>query len=183
MPIYLLSKVSSKSGKQYDLRSFKSEDAEAMQDFFFQSALETTHTLHYKEKNIPLGQLQEKCKQAIESPSNLILGVFDNSKIVGQLSFRVAFPEHPWVKHIGEFGMTVLKDYWGQGIGSTLLQKMEDFAKSVGVVRIEARVRSLNERGLGLYKKRGYQIEGERKKAALINGNFEDELYIAKLLA
>ncbi len=183
MPNYCSSTLQTKLGKQYDLRSCAEEDAETLQDFFFQSALESTYTLHYKERNMPISQLQEKCKQAIESQSNLILGVFENSKIIGQLSFRVAYPEHPWVKHIGEFGIIVLKNYWGQGIGSTLLKKMEDFAKSVGVFRIEAKVRSLNERGLGLYEKRGYQIEGERKKAALINGNFEDELYIAKLLA
>lgn len=182
MPKYPSSTIQTKSGKEYELRSFTPEDAEALQSFFYQSALDTTHTLHYKEKNIPVSKLQERSKQALESPGDLCLGVFDSGKIIGQLFFRVPYPEHPWVKHIGEFGMTVLKDYWGQGIGSALLEQMESFAKTIGVTRIEARVRSSNERGIALYKKSGYQIEGNRKKAALINGSFEDEFYIAKLL-
>lgn len=78
--------------------------------------------------------------------------------------------------------MTVLKEYWGQGIGTALLEHMEGFAKNIGVTRIEAKVRALNERGIALYKKSGYEIEGVRKKAALINEVPEDEFYIAKLL-
>lgn len=183
MPKYHPSTIQVKSGKSYELRSFIPEDAEALQDFFYQSALDSTNTLHYKEKNIPSSKLQERSKQALESQSDLFLGAFDNGKIIGQIFFRVTHPEHPWVKHIGEFGMTVLKDYWGQGIGSALLEQMENFAKSIGVTRIEAKVRSSNERGVALYKKAGYQIEGNRKKAALINGAFEDEFYIAKLLS
>jgi len=48
--------------------------------------------------------------------------------------------------------------------------------------RMEAKERTSNERGLALYKKAGYQIEGTRKKAAFISGSFEDEYYIAKFL-
>lgn len=179
---YHPSTIHTKSGKMHELRSCTPEDAEALQAFFYQSALETTHTLHYKKKNIPISKLQESSQQALESPNNLFLGVFDNSKIIGQISFRVIHPEHPWVKHIGEFGMTILKDYWGQGIGSALLERMEHFAKSIGVTRVEAKVRTSNDRGIALYKKAGYQIEGSRKKAALINGSFQDEFYIAKFL-
>lgn len=182
MPKYHPSTIQTKSGKTYDLRSFVPEDAEAQQNFFYQSALDSTHTLHYKEKNIPISKLRERSNQALESPTDLSLGVFDNGKIIGQLFFKISYPEHPWVKHIGEFGMTVLKDYWGQGIGSSLLTQMESFAKCVGVTRIEAKVRCSNQRGVSLYNKSGYEIEGTRKKAALIDGSFEDEYYIAKLL-
>ncbi len=183
MPRYNLSKVQTRSGKTYEQRSFTAEDAEALQIFFYQSALESTHTLHYKEKNIPVSKIQERCNQSLESPCDLFLGAFDNDKIIGQLLFRVSHPEHPWVKHVGEFGMTVLKDYWGQGVGSALLEQMEDFAKSIGITRIEAKVRVSNARGIALYKKSGYEIEGSRKKAALIDGVFQDEFYIAKLLS
>jgi RimJ/RimL family protein N-acetyltransferase len=181
MPKYI-STLPAKSGVIYNLRSLTPEDAESLQNFFYQSALDSTHTLHYKEKNISLDKLRERSKQAIESQHDLFLGVFDSEKIIGQLSFRITYPEHPWVKHIGEFGMTVLKSYWGKGIGSTLLKIMETFAKTIDVTRIEAKVRASNARGLALYQKSGYEIEGIRKNAALINGSFEDEYYIAKLL-
>lgn len=183
MPIHQKQHIQAKFGKIYELRSFIPSDAEALQSFFHQSALESTHTLHYKEKPISISKLDSRIKMATESSSDLFLGAFDENKIIGQVYFRVQHPDHPWVKHIGEFGMTVLRDYWGQGIGTELLRQIEIFANSIGISRIEAKVRTTNEHAIALYKKFGYQIEGTRKKAALINDSFEDELHIAKLIS
>jgi RimJ/RimL family protein N-acetyltransferase len=60
---------------------------------------------------------------------------------------------------------------------------MEEHARKEGsIVRIEAEVRAANETGVRLYQKNGFKIEGRREKAALINGNFLDEYYIAKII-
>ena len=183
MPIHQKQNIQAKFGKIYELRSFIPSDAQALQSFFQQSAVESTHTLHYKEKPISISKVESRSKIATESSSDLFLGAFDENKIIGQVYFRVQHPDHPWVKHIGEFGMTVLRDYWGQGIGTELLRQIEIFANSIGISRIEAKVRVTNEQAIALYKKFGYQIEGTRKKAALINDSFEDELHIAKLIS
>lgn len=171
-----------KFAKTYEVRNLEIEDAEELQKFLNKSSFESTHTLQYKERIIPIEKLIEKIKHTLESPSDLSLGAFDNEKLIGQIVIKVAHTEHPWIKHIGEFGMTVLKEYWGQGIGTTLIKKMELFAKNVGIKRIEAKVRVKNDRGLALYQKCGYTVEGIRKNAALIDDVFEDEYYIAKLL-
>ena len=182
MSAYQQQYIQTKIDKTYELRSFLPSDAEGLQSFFHQSAFESTHTLHYKERPISISKLQARIKAASDFPSDLFVGIFDKNKIIGQLYFRVLHPDHPWIKHIGEFGMTILKDYWGQGIGTQLLQYMENFAINKGVSRIEAKVRTANEQAIALYKKFGYQIEGTRKMAALINGSFEEEFYIAKLI-
>jgi len=44
-------------------------------------------------------------------------------------------------------------------------------------------VRTANERGVQLYKKNGFKIEGCKEKAALIDGVFVNEFYIAKILS
>jgi RimJ/RimL family protein N-acetyltransferase len=178
----LLATIQVKSSKIYKVRDLVIEDAEKLQKFFHQSAYESTHTLQCKERTIPIEKLIEKIKQTHESLFDLSLGVFADEKLIGQIVFRVAYPEHPWIKHVGEFGMTILKEYWGQGIGTALIGKMELFAKNVGINRIEAKVRVKNDRGLALYQKCGYAIEGIRKNAVLIDGIFEDEYYIAKIL-
>ena len=36
-----------------------------------------------------------------------------------------------------------------------------------------------NERGVQLYEKMGFKIEGKREMAAFIDGRFQDEYYIA----
>lgn len=43
-------------------------------------------------------------------------------------------------------------------------------------------VRVKNDRGINLYEKSGYKIEGTRKQAAKIDGEFHDEYFIAKIL-
>lgn len=164
------------------LRSLQAADAEVLQHFLSLSAFETQHTLRYRGEKLPACKILEKIQFSIESNTALNLGVFDSGKLVAQLMFRVALPEHPWMKHVGEFGMTVLRDYWNQGIGTALLQNMENFSKEIGVTRIEAKVRTQNVNGLTLYKKVGYQVEGTRKHAVLIDDVFQDEFFIAKLL-
>jgi ribosomal protein S18 acetylase RimI-like enzyme len=143
-----------KSGKTYEIRSFTIEEAQKLQNFLRQTAHESHHTLNCKERNIPIENIQEKIKKALEVPHDLFLGTFNNESIIGQLTFRVSHPDHPWIKHVGEFGVTVLEQYWGYGIGTALLEEMENFAKTIGIIKLEAKVRLTNERALALYKKR-----------------------------
>jgi ribosomal-protein-alanine N-acetyltransferase len=112
----------------------------------------------------------------------LNIGAFDSGKVVGYLNFRMQNPEHPWVQHLGQFGMFILKDYWGHGIGKKLLELQETHARSHGISRIEAMVRIKNDRGVKLYEHSGYKIEGTRRQAAKINGEVQDEYFIAKIL-
>ncbi len=50
------------------------------------------------------------------------------------------------------------------------------------VKRIQARVRVSNLIGIRFYQKCGYEIEGIKKSAVLINGNYENEFYVSKIL-
>ena len=63
-----------------------------------------------------------------------------------------------------------------------ILEIMEDFARSAEFTRIEATVRTENERGVDLYLKNGYKIEGTRVHSAVIDRKYKDEYYISKLL-
>jgi RimJ/RimL family protein N-acetyltransferase len=76
--------------------------------------------------------------------------------------------------------MMVRREYWGRGLGRTLIAARESHARSVGVLKIEALVRVENERGLRLYTAAGYRIEGRRTRAVKIDGRFQDEYWIAK---
>ncbi len=39
-----------------------------------------------------------------------------------------------------------------------------------------------NTAGIALYKKQGFEIEGTRRHAYIINGQYVDEYYMAKIL-
>lgn len=164
-------------------RELVPSDAKAFLEFKKQIAQETQNTLLCPE--VPFLSEEEQSKNILNQINNQSiynLCVFDNKKMVGYLNFRIPFYQHPWVKHLGSFGMMVLKDYWGQGIGTKLLMLMEDYAKNLKVNRIEASVRVSNENALRLYQKNGYSIEGTKVSAAYIDSSYHDEFIIAKLL-
>ena len=172
-----------KNGKQITFRNITPKDAATFLKFREHVSLDSTNTMHYVGMQFP--SFVETAKQlATQQDDKIILnvGAFDSEKIVGYLNFRLQSPDHPWVQHLGQFGMMVLKEYWGLGIGKNLLKIQETHAKENGITRIEAMVRVKNDRGVRLYQHCGYKIEGTRSEAAKINGELHDEYFIAKIL-
>ncbi len=110
------------------------------------------------------------------------MGGFDENKLVSHLSFYKPRPFHPYEKHTAEFGIRILKDYCSSGLGSQKLLIVENVAKELDVKRIQARVRVSNHIGISFYQKHSYEIEGVKKSAVLINGNYENEFYVSKIL-
>jgi RimJ/RimL family protein N-acetyltransferase len=183
MATYAPEAFKTKTGKPVTFRHCSLDDIDSFLKFQPKIATETNHTLQIRGRAPDREKLELAWQHSITSQIELRIGAFDGENIVGQLSF---YPEstapHPWTKHIGRFGMMVLRQYWGEGIGRRLLEIMEAHARSRGITRIEAMVRSKNERGVKLYTRMGYEIEGTRRQAAIIDGNPHDEYFIAKLL-
>jgi putative acetyltransferase len=165
------------------IRSIEASDVKTVKEFLRQVAQETNHTLQYIGRELPTDEVYAKrFEDSNSDPLVLHLGAFDDERLVAYLCIRPTNADHPWARHIATFGMMVLKDYWGQGIGSRFLTIQDEFARSAGFLRIEAQVRTNNDRGVQLYKRMGYAIEGTRKSAALIEGQLIDEYFIARLL-
>lgn len=85
-------------------------------------------------------------------------------------------------RHSAYIVIGVLKEYRGQGIGTKLFAKLEEWAKERGIHRLELTTVTRNEPGVALYKKMGFEIEGTKKESLYIDGEFIDEYYMVKLL-
>ncbi len=175
----------SRDGTQLVLRTLAPSDAPSFGAFNARIAEESTHTLRYVGQPDPnLEALEKRWSAAADDASSLYLGAFAASgtgeRLVGLVAFYLLRPEHPWLLHIGHFGMMILKEHWGQGLGTQFLSILDAHAARVGCLRIEAEVRTPNERGLALYLRAGYEIEGTRRGAARIDGAFVDSYVIAK---
>lgn len=76
--------------------------------------------------------------------------------------------------HRAEITVTVLRDFWGQGIGSRLMQMMIDFAKDTGIEILYLEARSDNERAISLYKKFGFACIGIYENFFKIEEKYHD---------
>ena len=76
------------------------------------------------------------------------------------------------IKHRVDLAITVLKNYWGNKIGEKLIDYAIEYCKSNCIKKIELTVRIDNKRALKLYKKFGFEIEGEIKNFIYLNGNY-----------
>ncbi|SCG82761.1 acetyltransferase, GNAT family [Proteiniborus sp. DW1] len=96
-------------------------------------------------------------------------------KIVGTLNFSGG--ARPRVMHTGEFGVSVLKEYWGQGIGTELIKYLIEWCKNSNVIRkINLRVRSDNYSAIHIYKKLGFIEEGVISRDFQVNNIFYDSI-------
>jgi RimJ/RimL family protein N-acetyltransferase len=94
-------------------------------------------------------------------------------RIVGNITFRLG--KRPKTAHVGEFGISVHKDYWGFGIGRLLIKSLIKWAQETEHVRkINLKVRTDNQRGIQLYNKMGFEQEGVLRRDFFSNGVFFD---------
>ncbi|MBF4242980.1 GNAT family N-acetyltransferase, partial [Vibrio anguillarum] len=84
---------------------------------------------------------------------------------------------------VGTFGMGVKDDVQCLGVGSALLKTVIDLADNwLNLKRIELTVYVDNERAINLYKKFGFEIEGESKAYAFRNGSYVDVYHMARVV-
>ena len=102
------------------------------------------------------------------------------AEAIAVLSFQGR--EHAYLTHSGEFGISVRRDWRGRGIGTRLLDALEAWALAHGFRRLELSVFANNVDAVRLYERRGFEREGCRRGAVLIDGAFIDLIEMAKVL-
>ena len=119
---------------------------------------------------------EEAFIESIDSRENALLIIAEiDGKIVGNLNFSGGARKR--ILHTGEFGMSVLKNYWRKGIGEQLLTYLIDWSKNTGIIRkLNLRVRTDNISGICLYKKLGFKEEGIVTRDFEINNEFYDSI-------
>ena len=81
--------------------------------------------------------------------------------------------------HCGTLGMGVISAYRRRGIGFRLLTHALQKAEELGLERLELQVYESNLPAISLYEKFGFQREGVKVKAAILNGHYEDCVLMA----
>lgn len=86
-------------------------------------------------------------------------------------------------RHKAEFGICILKEYWGYGIGKVLLENILRWADTVGIEKILLTVIETNTKAIELYKKYGFLEEGLLIKDRIHkDGNYYNTVIMGRLL-
>jgi putative acetyltransferase len=126
---------------------------------------------------------QEKAllEQFAASDRAIMLVAEDGGEIVGDFTLRAISPRRA-LQHVASLGMSVRASHRRRGIGKALLEAGIEWARSIGITRVELYVFADNAPAIALYEALGFAHEGRRKNLVRFGDTYVDDLVMAKLL-
>ena len=165
-----------KDGREMTIRSAEKKDAQQLIDYLQTVRGESDNLLAgANDSLISIEQEEVFIENFIKAKTSVFLiGLVDDIIVCsGSLSGNTRERN----SHHGTVAMSVLKEYWGVGVGTALMNALVDFAKNTGKLEIlHLGVKADNERGINLYKKTGFEEIGRFPKYFKISGKYYDEI-------
>jgi RimJ/RimL family protein N-acetyltransferase len=100
--------------------------------------------------------------------------------IVGRIS--LARDAHPASEHVADLGLMVAGTHRRQGIGRALMEAGEEWAREVGVHKLELHVFPYNAAAIALYEGMGFEREGYRRDHYRRGQGYVDAILMAKMI-
>lgn len=168
------------NGLGYVIRSANETDAKDLSELRVEIDGETENMDREKgEAYIDEAGFAQLIKTDTESARNLFLVAAVDDKLVG--FSRCQGSALIRLAHKVEFGVGVLKEYWGYGIGKNLLGQSVLWADANGVRKMTLSVLETNQKAIRLYRKFGFEIEGVLKKDKLLSdGKYYDTIVMGR---
>jgi len=88
----------------------------------------------------------------------------------------------PRLRHSAQLVIGVLRSHWHLGVGKALLSEAIRWAPTVGLSRLELFVMKSNSRAISLYEHVGFRVEGQRRRAYIIDGEPIDDQLMAYVI-
>ncbi|WP_404452107.1 GNAT family N-acetyltransferase [Virgibacillus necropolis] len=165
---------------RYSIRSAIDQDAKNLSEVRLQIDGETENLDREKgEAYIDESGFKQMIQDDTESTSNLFLVAEAGERVVG--FSRCEGNKLKRISHKVEFGVCVLKEYWGYGIGKNLLKEAIHWADSNEIKKITLNVLETNDKAVNLYKKYGFEVEGILKNDKILSdGNYYNTVLMGR---
>lgn len=160
-------KIKMKNGQECTIRNATYEDGQQVSELYAKVHDETDYLLAYSDEHaFDVEGESEFLKGREESSKDIMLLAVVDGKIVANAGIS-GIGNKDKVKHRAEFGISVLKEYWGLGIGRNLMKVCVECAKKAGYKQLELEVVADNAKACKMYKSAGFVEFGRNPKGFL----------------
>lgn len=157
-------KIILKNGKEAWLRNCDMTDGRAVYELFNLAHAETDYLLSYPDENsFDLEQESRFLEEKTNSQNEIEIIAIVDEKIVGSAGIESIGTKYK-VRHRAEFGISVLQEYWGLGLGKALTKACIECARDAGYAQLELNVVADNERAVKLYQSFGFEEFGRNPR-------------------
>ena len=130
-------KIILKNGKEACLRNGDASDGNAVYEVFNLTHAETDYLLSYPDENSFDPEQEARFLEAKTNSLNEIeIVALVDGKIVGTAGIEAVGAKYK-VKHRADFGISVLREYWGLGLGKALTKACIQCARDAGYAQLE----------------------------------------------
>ena len=151
-------------GEELLVRNAVASDVRALRETTQLTHAETDYLLSYPDEQSSDDEQEARSLEETERSSNEVelVAVIDG-RIVGSAGVS-AVRSRRKVVHRARFGISILKEYWGMGIGRVLMEASIDCARQAGYSQLELEVVADNERAASLYRRAGFEEYGRNPR-------------------
>ena len=133
-----------------------------------------------REFKVSVEEQKAYIRKMNRSRNSLFLIAEDASEIIGMGTIVGGGRKRN--RHAGELSISVSKKNYSKGIGTAILEAIDDWAKlSPFIKRIGLKVFADNRQAIAFYKKGGFIKEGCIRKGAFVEGRFIDVIIMGKV--
>lgn len=173
-----------RNGRSAVIRSPREEDVPEMLNYLYVTSGETDFLLRYPEectKYTPEGE-KKLLQRMNEAPNETMLVCLVEGKLAGNC--QITWSERIKTRHRAGVAIAILREYWGQGIGTRLFREMIRIAEeNEHILQLELDFVEGNSRARALYEKMGFRITGMKPDAIrLKDGTLLNEYSMVKKL-
>ena len=168
-------------GNKIIIRYPAKDDAREMRDYINTLSKEQTF-IRFQGEKVSLGDetkyLNSQLKRVIKKQTVALL-VFCNNKLIGISSIDM---QDKTESHEGVFGISIVNEYRGEGIGTVLMKLvLEEARQHIPQLRIVTLgVFGDNALAKSMYEKFGFKEYGRLPKGVLHKGKYVDHVYMYK---
>ena len=166
-----------KNGNAFTIRKAIMEDSENVISYVKKIVQESDNLTFEKDEFNPTVTAEREFIESINKSTNqcFLIAVLNN-KIIGNLS--ISNIDRARIKHSAELSITVLKDYWNQGVASNLMAEFIQWLKTTNLTKINLTVKEDNIYAIKLYEKFGFVKEGVITREFFIDGKYYNSIFM-----